>query len=146
MNTRLWMTDSKAKLWRQSAGLPYGAGQTVYGATMVEKDGRAFIMGGFKDKVGLKLLCRKILSIAILMKVTVRLTYIHLQNNSSEPEFGCRRIMKVESFQDNTDAAENSDKIYEFVPGSGRFREVAKDVGRLGGITAVAIPENEDRT
>ena len=83
MNTRLWMTDSKAKLWRQSAGLPYGAGQTVYGATMVEKDGRAFIMGGFKDKVGLKLLCRKILSIAILMKVTVRLTYIHLQNNSS---------------------------------------------------------------
>ncbi len=50
-NTKLWIADSKAKVWTQTADLPYRPGQTVYGATIVEKGGRAFVTGGFRDKV-----------------------------------------------------------------------------------------------
>ena len=36
-NTNLWISDREGKVWRQSVQLPYGNGETSYGATLVNK-------------------------------------------------------------------------------------------------------------
>ena len=41
-NINLWMSDREGQVWRKSVPLPYGEGQTSYGATLVNKE----------DKVG----------------------------------------------------------------------------------------------
>ena len=43
-NTYLWMSDREGQVWRKSVPLPYGEGQTSYGATLVNKEDKvAFI-------------------------------------------------------------------------------------------------------
>ena len=48
-NTRLWISDRHADVWRESVELPHGAGKTVYGASLVERDNRVYMTGGFED-------------------------------------------------------------------------------------------------
>ncbi len=51
-NTHLWISDINAASWRKSMPLPYGPGETSYGATLVAKDGRVFLTGGHRDPEG----------------------------------------------------------------------------------------------
>ena len=37
-NTNLWMSDREGQVWRKSVRLPYGEGQTSYGAILVNKE------------------------------------------------------------------------------------------------------------
>ena len=42
-NTNLWMSNSEGKVWRQSVKLPYGDGETSYGATLIRKEDKVRI-------------------------------------------------------------------------------------------------------
>ncbi len=48
-NTRLKMSDSTGDIWRDSVELPYGPGITSFSSTLVQKDGRIYLTGGYKD-------------------------------------------------------------------------------------------------